>query len=257
MDTATYAAEAAVEESHWWFVNRRRLFARMIRDLQLPRHAEVLDAGTSTGTNLRLLRELGFSNVQGVDISEDAIRFCAEKQLGPVLHGDLCSLPFASAQFDLVLATDVIEHLEDDRQAVSELFRVLKPGGFALITVPAFPSLWGLQDDVAHHKRRYRMHSLRPLLHRAGFNCLHAFHFNFLLFLPIWVARRVISLLRLKLRSENDVNNQLINRLLSWIFRCDIGVAPWLRPPFGVSILLLCSKPVDCAAPVPATRLAG
>ena len=108
------------------------------------------------GTNLRLLQELGICRTaRGLDLSDDAIRWCAEKGLGTVEKGDVCNLPFGEASFELVLATDIIEHVDDDLQAITEIRRVLAPGGTAIITVPAFQSLWGLQDDVAHHKRRY------------------------------------------------------------------------------------------------------
>jgi SAM-dependent methyltransferase len=243
MDQATYAAEAEIEQDHWWFVGRRKLFGGIIAGLGLPSDARTLDAGTSTGTNLRLLRDLGFTRVEGVDISLEAKQFCELKQLGTVTIGDVCALPYSDNQFDLVLATDVIEHLDDDLRAAAELFRVLKPGGHVLITVPAFPSLWGLQDDVAHHKRRYRKRPLLRVLTDSGLQCHKAFYFNYLLFAPIWLARCIIRLGGIRLRSENDVNNPWINHVLTWVFSFDVWSACWLSPPFGVSILALCTKP--------------
>src|SRR5438874_2057945 len=117
MDVLTYEAEAEAEKNHWWFVGRRRLFAQVLRRLDLPRDARILEAGASTGTNLRLLRDLGYAHVEGVDVSPESIKFCAGKALGQVSLGDLCRLSFPAEQFDLVIASDVIEHLDDDRQA--------------------------------------------------------------------------------------------------------------------------------------------
>lgn len=247
MEAMVYAAEAGIEQTHWWFVGRRNLFARLLRRLQLDAHSTILDVGTSTGTNLRLLRSLGYRDVCGVDVSLEAIRYCRDKGLGIVLQGDACDLPFASSQFDLVLATDILEHLDDDGRALAEIYRVLKPGGHALITVPAFPFLWGLQDEVSHHRRRYRQKRLRGLLDDAGLSCRTLFYFNFLLFWPIWLARQIIRVARIRLRSENDVNNPLINWVLTRVFGLDIWCAPWLRPPFGVSLLAICSRPRDTA----------
>src|SRR6185312_16718168 len=105
MESTAYAIEAEVEATHWWFVERRRLFGRMIARMGLPSDARILDIGTSTGTNLRMLRDLGFTNFEGLDQSEDAIRWCADKGLGKVTAGDVCKLPFADESFDLVLAT--------------------------------------------------------------------------------------------------------------------------------------------------------
>lgn len=243
MDTTTYEVEAEVEANHWWFVARRRLFADLIGQQMLKPDARVLDIGTSTGTNLRMLREMGFANRVGLDLSEDAIRWCAEKGLGKVEKGDACNLPFADQEFDLVLATDIIEHVDDDLRAVSEIYRVLAPGGTAIITVPAFQSLWGLQDTVSHHKRRYRQQQLLDVVSKAGLESRSSFYFNYLLFVPIWLARQLIKLLGIKLKSENQVNNATLNLLLTWLFKFDVATARSLRPPFGVSILAVTSRP--------------
>jgi len=101
-----------------------------------------------------------FVDVTGLDQSEEAIRFCAEKGLGRVQRGDVCSLPFSDNSFDLVLATDVLEHVSADTVAMAEVRRVVRPQGYVLLTVPTFPLLWGLQDNVAHHLRRYRLREL-------------------------------------------------------------------------------------------------
>ena len=243
MDLAAYAVEAEVEETHWWFVGRRRLFGREIASLGLSKDASVLDVGTSTGTNLRMLADLGYRHIVGLDLSDEAIRFCAEKGLGLVRRGDVCDLPFEDASLDLVLATDLIEHVEDDRLALSEIARVLVPGGSAVITVPAFQSLWGLQDEVSHHRRRYRLPVLRNAVEAAGFRPVRCFHFNYLLFLPIWFARQMLRVFDIKLSSESQVNTRLLNRLLSRVFDLDVHTAPWLAPPFGVSIFVLAEKP--------------
>jgi len=237
MDISTYEVEAEAEANHWWFVVRRQLFADIIAQLGLAMNARVLDIGTSTGTNLRLLRDLGYVNRVGLDMSDDAIRWCAEKGFGKVEKGDACNLPFADGEFDLVLATDIIEHVDDDLRAISEIRRVLAPGGTAIITVPAFQSLWGLQDTVSHHKRRYRMPQLLAAIKQAGLPCRESYYFNYLLFAPIWVARQLIKVFGKELKSENQVNNAFVNRLLTWLFKIDVATARVIHPPFGVSIL--------------------
>lgn len=242
MESTVYAVEAQIEESHWWFKGRRRLFADTLDHAHIAREAEVLDIGSSTGTNLRLLKSLGFSRVTGLDQSEEAIRYCAEKGLGEVRRGDACALPFPDKSFDLVLATDIIEHVEDDEQALREIARVLKPGGRVLLSVPAFPSLWGLQDRVAQHKRRYLSPVLRALVEQSGLEVRDWFYFNYLLFAPIWLSRRLIDALGIKLKSEGEINTRFLNNVLAAIFLCDILTAPRLRPPFGVSILMVATK---------------
>lgn len=243
MDIATYAVEAAVEADHWWFVGRRRLFSDVIQMLNIPRNAEVLDVGTSTGTNLRMLRDLGFDRVYGIDQSSEAVRYCSEKGMGEVQIGDVCALPYPDRRFDLVIATDVIEHIDDDLCALSELYRVLKPGCHLLLTVPTFPLLWGLQDEVSHHRRRYRMKSLLSNVRRSGFYIERHYYFNYLLFAPILIARSLLRLFNAPLASESEINTPWINSILTSIFRLDVKTAPRLHPPFGVSALLVGVRP--------------
>jgi SAM-dependent methyltransferase len=242
MEPATYAAEAAAEQTHWWFVGRRVLFRRLIERFVSDRSARVLDVGTSTGTNLRMLTEMGFVDVTGLDMSEDAIRFCADKGLPPVRQGDITAMPFEADRFSLVLATDVVEHVDDDAQAVAEIERVLVPGGIALFTVPAFQSLWGLQDEVSHHKRRYRRAGFRNLVEGSGLEIVDQFYFNYLLFAPIWLARRLLRLVGPQMRSEADLNPPFVNALLLPLMRFDVTTAPLVRPPFGVSYLVIARK---------------
>src|SRR5690242_9437722 len=236
MERPVHTIDAAIEETHWWFNGRRRLFARELQRGGVTARACALDTGTSAGVNLRMLRELGFRNVTGLDISEDAIAFCEEKGFGPVEHGDICAMPFAADSFDLVLATDVIEHVEEDDGALREIARVLRPGGTLLLTVPAFDLLWGLQDRVAQHKRRYRLKPLADKLTIAGLRVQRAYYFNYLLFIPILLARRAIDALGLRWKNVGQANAPLLNRLLSVIFAWDIRTAPLVKPPFGVSL---------------------
>ena len=242
MDTAAYAAEAAIEADHWWFVGRRLLFAELIRGFGLPHDAEILDVGTGTGANLRLLRDLGFARITGVDQSPEAVRFCAEKGLGAVQLGDIRGLGLPDRRFDLVLATDVIEHVDDDLAALRELRRVLRPGGYLLLTVPAFHLLWGLQDDVSHHKRRYRLRKLLETVRIADLSPRQYFYFNYLLFLPILAARRLMRSFKIRIASEGEINTGWLNRLLISVFRLDVETAPRLQPPFGVSALVVATR---------------
>lgn len=215
------------------------MFISEIDRLELPKDARILDIGTSTGTNLRMLRHAGYTEVLGLDSSEEAIRWTAAKGLPEVIKGDVCALPFDPGRFDLVLATDIIEHVDDDQLALEEIARVLKPGGHVLITVPTFKMLWGLQDVVAHHKRRYRMRQLLQIVDRAHLTPTRSYYFNFVLFLPILLARRLINILGVELKSEAEVNSPFLNRVLARIFNVDISLSPHLRLPFGVSALVL------------------
>jgi SAM-dependent methyltransferase len=244
VEESVYEVDARIEQEHWWHLGRRKLFARVIRELGTSTAEPVLDVGTSAGTNLRMLRDVGFTDVMGLDFSEEAVRWCAEKGLGTVRRGDITNMPFDNESFSLVVATDIVEHVDDDTRALSEIRRVLRPGSAALITVPAFPSLWGLQDEVSHHRRRYRLEPLLDRIREAGLEPERHFHFNYLLFAPIWAARQVLKRWRpAGFKSEGTINNPLLNRLLGAVFDFDIATAQRLSPPFGVSILAVARRP--------------
>ena len=244
MEESVYEVDARIEQEHWWHLGRRKLFGRVIGELGAARTAPVLDIGTSAGTNLRLLRDVGFTDVTGLDFNEEAVRWCAEKGLGAVRLGSVTSIPFEDASFSLILATDIVEHVDDDTLALSEIRRVLRPGAAALITVPAFPSLWGLQDEVSHHRRRYRLGGLLERIRGAGLEIERSFHFNYLLFAPIWAARQVLKRWRpTSFKSEGTYNSPLINKMLGAVFDFDVATAQQVSPPFGVSILAVARRP--------------
>jgi len=197
MDSATYAIEADVEATHWWFTERRWLFGRLIAGFALARDARILDIGTSTGTNLRLLRELGFTRGEGLDASAEAVRWCAEKGYGKVTQGDVCALPFDDASFDLVLATDIIEHVDDDGAALREIRRVLKPGGRVLMIDIAgndhplldtyLQAAEVLRD--ASHVRDYRADEWLAMFRGAGFDAQVQSRWRLPIDFETWVER--------------------------------------------------------------------
>lgn len=218
MEDSAYEVEGQIEENHWWFRARRDLIAKYLRKLDLNDHSKILDVGSSTGTNLRLLKQLGFQQFQGVDNSQRSVAWCRDKKLGFVSLGDAEDLPFPSSSFDLVLATDVLEHLENDLKGAQEMFRVLKVGGRAIVTVPTFQSLWGQQDKISRHKRRYRLKQVAQICNQAGFEIEEMFYFNFVLFGPIWLARQLLKRFPNRFESENQINTPLMNRVLYQVF---------------------------------------
>ena len=146
-------AMMAVDEHHWWYRGRRRIIRAELDRLPLPRRAQVLDAGCGSG---RTLQELGrLREVSGIELDPDAAEMARARGLGEVMVGRLEELPWADASFDLITCLDVIEHTPDDRAALAELLRVCRPGGWLLVTVPAYQALWSLHDEANHHFRRY------------------------------------------------------------------------------------------------------
>ena len=242
MRSTVYAIEDQVEDSHWWFVCRRHLFSWTLKKSQIKAKDPVLDIGIGAGGNLRMLRDLGIKSVTAVDKSEDALNYCKKKGFDNLYHGDVNMLPFSDSSFKFILATDILEHVEDDLSALVEISRVLKKGGEVLITVPAFLCLWGLQDEVAEHKRRYLLNEIIGKIDKSGLKVTESYYFNYLLFAPILVSRFLIKVFKIKLSSENELNSPLINLILKGIFFIDIYTAKFVKPPFGVSIFIVAKK---------------
>jgi len=238
-----YAVEARVNESHWWFVGRRRLFKRLIGALKPNRSWYVLEVGAGTGANLPVLLDLGVRRVVACDVSIDALRHSVNQVT--VAMADATRLPVRSNSIELLMAADIIEHVDDDRFALQEFARVLRPGGHLILTVPAFRSLWGPQDIVAQHRRRYRRLPLLALMRDAGLLVSTCFHFNYVLFVPIWAARKILLALGIRVASENQINTSWLNRAITRVFLADVDTAPLLKPPFGVSLCVVASKPSD------------
>ncbi len=243
MKQSIYEAETVLEKTHWWFVGRRKLFSKLIRNEEVDKNAKVVDLGSSTGTNLRMLVDEGFSDITGIDSSCHAVEFCEQKNLPTVQLGDICNLPFVDASIDFILATDVLEHLYHDDVAVKEIWRALKPGGIVLITVPMFDFLWGKQDDLSHHKRRYRKSAILNLMVGGKFNIKSDFYFNFFLLPPIYFARVLIKVLKIdSIESENNITGGFSNIVLTMIFSFDVWLSQYIKFPFGVSFLILAEK---------------
>ena len=242
MQQHTYSIMYEEEGTHWWFVGRRRILSQMAREaLQGKTSPRILDVGCGTGANLEMLGELG--RADGVDISEDALAFCKARGLDRVRLGAAEKMPYEDASFDLVTALDVVEHLDDDVAGLEEMLRVLKPGGRALFFVPAFMFLWGVQDDVSHHRRRYTRESLLKSVRAAGFQVVRSTYANTALFAPIALGRFLMRATGYRPESENNLNLSIFNRPLAALFG---GERHWLKRhslPFGVSIICIAEKP--------------
>ena len=240
----TYPILFEIEQSHWWHVGRRRIIEGFVKEICRnlgPTRPRILDVGCGTGANLLLLAKYG--DAEGVDVSADALAFCRERGIDKVKQGVAEQLPYDDRTFDLVTALDVVEHMDDDLAGLKEMYRVLRPGGRVLIFVPTFMFLWGLQDDVSHHRRRYRMSELRGVLEKAGFKVERSTYANITFFVPILVMRKLMQLTGIKAQSENNINVPALNGVLSRVLGAESVVLRHTNLPFGVSGLCVARKP--------------
>ena len=232
----TYPILYEVEQSHWWHVGRRRIIAGLVEEIckdVKDRRPRILDVGCGTGANLLMLSKYG--DAEGVDISEDALAFCRERGLEKVKHGAAEELPYEDGTFDLVTALDVVEHIDDDVASLREMRRVLRPDGRVLLFVPTFMFLWGLQDDVSHHRRRYRLPELHRVLDQAGFEVERSTYANITFFAPILVIRQLMRLTGVKAETENNINVPALNGVFGWLLGSESTILRYVNLPFGVS----------------------
>ena len=240
MEEHVYHHLRALEDAHWWFRGRRAVIWALLGNLRLPAAPRILDAGCGTGGNLAEFGRLG--PAAGVDPSAVAVELCRERGLDGVVCGRIEEMPFADGSFDLLMATDVLEHVEDDRRAATELRRVAAPDSRLIITVPAYRWLWGQHDDTHHHVRRYTRRELHAVLSEAGWKPIRETYFNTILLVPIALVRMLRrGRLRPGARSDYDLSGGPLNSGLTLPMRAEA----WLlarggRLPAGVSIAMLC-----------------
>jgi SAM-dependent methyltransferase len=233
-----------VDEHHWWYRGRRRIVRAELDGLPLPSDARILDAGCGSG---RMLQELmGYGHVSGIELDEDAAALAAQRDCGEVEVGRLEELPWQDDTFDLITSLDVVEHTPDDRRALAELRRVSKPGGWLLLTVPAYQTLWSLHDVANHHFRRYNRATLAGPARDAGWQVERMTFFNSLPLAPAAVVR--LAQRRKRLEDGYTPNVELGPPWLNSVFDMPMRAeARWLRRgrslPAGLSLLARLRNP--------------
>jgi ubiquinone/menaquinone biosynthesis C-methylase UbiE len=240
VDSLVLRQHLELEERHWWFLARRRILLDVLeRNFDHTGGLHILDAGCGGGATMESLRRYG--SVRGMEISEEAVEYNRQRDR-EVSLGSIEQMPFADSSFDLVLALDIIEHVPDDLQALRELYRILRPGGSLLVTVPALQMLWSAHDVINGHYRRYTLGELRNRVETAGFEVVTATYFNTLLF-PIIAALRWLWRLCPK-RTASDFAEvpRLLNALLTEVFSLEKPFVGRIKLPFGVSALCFVQK---------------
>lgn len=245
MESQFYEEYAQIEAVHWWFEGRRAIFGTLLQELGLSPRSIILDLGCGTGANLAFLSHFG--RVVGLDRGAAAARYSRQRTELPVLQGDVVALPVRSNTVDLVTAFDLIEHIDDDRSCVAEMARVCRPGGYLLVTVPAFRWMWGRQDVINHHKRRYEAREFAALFSDQALEIRRLTYLNTLLF-PVVAAvrlfRRLVPERNGELVSDFSMTkpgrvNDALARLFSW----EAAILRRHNLPIGVSLLCLARKP--------------
>lgn len=229
----------ALEETHWWYQGRRALVRHALeRFAPAQRPLQLLDLASATGASIRFMGDFG--KVHGLDISEETIRLCEQRGVEGLVQADALRLPFVDDSFEVVLALDAFEHFEDDVAAMAEVFRVIKPGGVLVCTVPAFMALWSPHDEAYHHFRRYRRPQLRGRLESVGFHTERMSYSSMTLFPAVWAMRALRRRDAAPVEeAESDFSVPMpwpVEALAGLITGIEVWVEQRVDLPFGVSL---------------------
>lgn len=227
------------ESHHFWHKAKREYVGKMIREYAKQNAKNILDIGCGTGKNMEELSKMG--TVFGVDSSDEALGFCTKRGLSNLKKGFAEKVSYESGQFDVVTILDVLEHV-NDREAVTEMERVLKKKGIAIITVPAFPWLWSRWDEVLGHKKRYTKETLLTLFNEKKWEVKKISYIHSFLVVPTLIIRAIKTKQKKEYTSDFQLMNPFINGILHSISLLEQMVVTRYDMPFGTSLLCVIQK---------------
>jgi SAM-dependent methyltransferase len=231
----------AVESRHWWYAGKRVLFKRLLRRRLASGASRMLDVGCGTGAVAVDFERYG--RVFVCDRSREALAFARSRGVRDPVACDATHIPFADRSFDLVLAFDVIEHVEDDREMLCELKRVLRPGGAVAIHVPAWPSLWSRHDEALEHKRRYTRRRLARVIDESGLTTEYLGWASTTIFVPALLVRAAR-----RSRGSTDQGQDIfalpgpLNAAMLSVYRAEAALAAATGLPFGLSLAAIAAR---------------
>jgi SAM-dependent methyltransferase len=228
----------SMEEKNWWFKARRDLITAYLKKTKVRK---ILDIGCGAGGTLEHLRSNGFYEACGIDISKNALQRCKQKKLC-VFPMSADNMRFKNNSFDALIAADILEHMLDDDKTLSEWHRVLRPGGYLILFVPAFMHLWSKHDTLNHHTKRYTLPELVNRCKNKRFSVIKSTYWNFMLY----PARLILTQLTGAFNSE-AMNFPDVPAVINQPLHFMLGIENSLilkggRFPFGISCFAVLQK---------------
>jgi len=247
MEKDEYEIMFNMEDNYWWYVGLRKLvlsfiikFSRKYKNEDL----RILDAGCGTG---KVLEDCKIYQAYGLEISEEAIKFCKRRSLNNVIRASICDIPFANQSFNIVISLDVLYHsdIKNDIKVLEELCRVVDKRGMLLLNLPAYDFLQSEHDRAIHTRHRYTRKELKKKVEGAGFKIEKITYRNVILFPLILIIRlgeRVLSKKRKEAKSDLRPLPDLINKFLTGILFLENRLISVLNYPFGLSLFCIAKK---------------
>ena len=247
------------EENNFWFRVRNLIIGEVVQNY-LPARLRLIEVGCGTGFVSRYLKMMGYHVVCG-DLHLEGLQYCKARDAGEAYYQFNLYDSVFSEEYDACCAFDVLEHLEDDRLALDNMYAGLKPGGLLFLTVPACGMLWSYADERAGHKRRYSSRNLESKVRSAGFEVIRLSYFMTFLFPAIALSRlffRSRSSTQSEYLNRKDDRimrelklNSVINTLFYHIFRMELPLIRLMNLPFGSSLLCVAVKKEDSPTGTP------
>jgi len=240
------------EDDHWWFASRTLVINTLMHQI-LPRisNLKLLDIGCGAGNMINYLSRYG--HVKGLEVDARPVREARLRGYDVDLFDAQDPFPFEDGSFEVASALDVIEHVDDDMAVLNEAFRVLKPGGHIVVTVPAFMFLWSHNDDINAHKRRYTAGELETKMKKAGFSVKRLSYNNFFVFplaAPLIMLRRGHEpdlashhLQAEEYQVEMEPASPAVNSVLTVVGKIEAQLIKAFNLPFGTSLIAIAEKP--------------
>ena len=241
MDPRIYKLHIENEKEHWWYKGRREIISSIISKFVFKNNKlKILDFGAGSGANTIALSHYG--EVYVYEKNENALKLL-KKRFEKISNIFVLDAINENILFDLIIASDVIEHIEKDDEIIKFFSKVLKNDGNILITVPAYNFLYTERDKVLGHFRRYNSNTLKKKTNKY-FKIIKLSYYNFFLFFLSVVLFVFLKLFKIKslITSPENTPNFFLNNLFYKIFSSEKFLLKYLNFPFGASIVYLAKK---------------
>jgi SAM-dependent methyltransferase len=246
LDPNEYKTMFSIEDTHWWYLGMAAIFNEVITRWVPNKRMRILDAGCGSGASMQGWLS-DFGSVTGLDISITALEFCKLREVNRLIQGSINQIPIQSDSFDMVTSFDVLYEraVPEVLPAIIDIKRILVPGGYFILRVPAYNWLHGRHDDRVNTARRFTISEISTLLRKGGFLVRHRSYVNAILF-PIALYKRMAEkwFPKSKTVSEFYVPGKITNRILTAVLKSEAPIVSRFGFPYGLSIAVVAQKPL-------------
>lgn len=240
MEEENYDVIFAFEKTNWWYRAKRDLIYTILKK-QNRLFNRTLDLGCGVGSNFSVLKKFS-KNVIGIDNSEKAINYAKSKGYDHLHIGDATKTGFPANTFDMIVCSDVLEHIPD-KKAIAEIYRILKPNGVFILTVPAHRYLWGPTDIISKHRTRYEKKEIISLM-KGKFTIMKLSYWNLTMFFPNFIFLKLLSMTKKGNQEKNTLEfiPPVLNNFLYALLSIENRFFIKFNSPQGVSIVGVAQK---------------